>query len=153
MPLKSLNLFLKPRKIVIAARNHWLRMRYGIHIGRKVQASLSCRFAVRGRGSIWIGEESLLSFNTLLCSYDPITGQTRKITIGKRCFIGGRSMVLAGVTIGDCVIVGAGSVVASDIPEGSLAVGNPAKVIRSGIEVGPFGRQSFADENSRKYWK
>ena len=54
-----------------------------------------------------------------------------KITIGKNCFIGCRSVILPGVTIGDNVIIGAGSIVNRDIPSNSVAAGNPCKVICS----------------------
>jgi maltose O-acetyltransferase len=153
MPLKSLNLFLKPRAAAIATRNFWLQMRYGVELGHNVKASLSSRLAVRRRGTIRIGAETLLSFKTLIYSYDPVAKASRPVTIGKRCFIGGGSVIMPGVTIGDCVIIGAGSVVASDVPSRSLAVGNPAEVIRSDIEVGAFGRLTTADANARKYWK
>ena len=53
-----------------------------------------------------------------------------KITIGRNCFIGARSVIMYGVTIADNVIVAAGSVVVKSIPEGNVIVaGNPARVI------------------------
>ena len=52
------------------------------------------------------------------------------VTIGERCWIGGRVTICPGVTIGNRCVIGAGAVVVSDIPDDSLAVGNPAKVIR-----------------------
>ena len=51
------------------------------------------------------------------------------IKIGRNCFIGCRSTILAGVTIGDNVIIGAGSVVNRDIPSNTVAAGVPCKVI------------------------
>ena len=53
------------------------------------------------------------------------------ITIGKRAWIGGGSIVLPGVTIGDDTVVGAGSVVTRDLPARVVAAGNPCKVLRS----------------------
>ena len=53
-----------------------------------------------------------------------------KITIGRNCFIGARSVVMYGVSIPDNVIVAAGSVVTKSISESNVIVaGNPAKVI------------------------
>jgi len=53
------------------------------------------------------------------------------IAIGAVCWIGGGSIVLAGVTIGEGTTVGAGSVVNRDLPAHVLAVGNPCRVVRS----------------------
>jgi hypothetical protein len=52
------------------------------------------------------------------------------IHIGKRVFVGARSIILKGVTIGDGAVIGAGSVVVKDIPAGVIAGGNPCKVIK-----------------------
>lgn len=52
------------------------------------------------------------------------------ITVGNNVWIGGNTVVLAGVEIGDGAVIGAGSVVAKSIPAGVLAVGNPCRVLR-----------------------
>ena len=52
------------------------------------------------------------------------------ITVEDNVWIGGGSIILAGVTIGKGSVIGAGSVVTKSIPENCLAVGNPCKVIR-----------------------
>lgn len=52
------------------------------------------------------------------------------IDIGHNVWLGGGSIVLAGVTIGDDSVVGAGAVVTRDVPAGVVAVGNPARVLR-----------------------
>lgn len=54
----------------------------------------------------------------------------RGVTIGNDCWIGGNTVILAGVTIGKGSTIGAGSIVTRDIPEFSVAVGVPAKVIK-----------------------
>lgn len=53
------------------------------------------------------------------------------IRIGDNAWIGGGTIVLAGVSIGDNVTIGAGSIVTADIPSDSLALGQPCRVIRS----------------------
>lgn len=53
------------------------------------------------------------------------------ITVEDNIWIGGGSIILAGVTIGKNSIIGAGSVVTKSIPENCVAVGNPCKVIRT----------------------
>ncbi len=50
----------------------------------------------------------------------------RPVTVGRRVWIGGAAVILAGVTIGEAAIVGAGSVVTRDVPAGATVVGNPA---------------------------
>ena len=52
----------------------------------------------------------------------------RRTEIGKGCWVGEGSVVMADV--GDFSVVGAGSVVTRTIPEGVIAAGNPARVIR-----------------------
>lgn len=52
------------------------------------------------------------------------------IVVEDNVWIGGGSIILAGVTIGKGSVIGAGSVVTKSIPENSLAVGNPCKVNR-----------------------
>jgi maltose O-acetyltransferase len=114
--------------------------------------SLSSRILSAEHGSISIGAETLIAFKTLIYSYDDRAGRVLPVKIGRRCFIGGGSMILPGVTIGDEAIVGGGAVVSSDVPSRTIVGGNPALVVRSEIEVGPFGRLAGADENTRLMW-
>ena len=55
---------------------------------------------------------------------------SKPVKIGKRCFLGARSIILKGVTIGDHAMIGAGSVVTKDVPAGAIACGNPAIVVK-----------------------
>jgi maltose O-acetyltransferase len=54
----------------------------------------------------------------------------KPIRIGNNVWIGGGTIVVAGVTIGDNSVIGAGSVVVKDIPANVVAVGNPCKTIK-----------------------
>lgn len=54
----------------------------------------------------------------------------RPIEIKENAWIGGGSILLAGVTIGENTVIGAGSVVNRSIPANCVAAGNPCKVIR-----------------------
>ena len=52
------------------------------------------------------------------------------ITVEDNVWIGGGSIILAGITIGTGSVIGAGSIVTKSIPANCVAVGNPCKVIR-----------------------
>lgn len=56
--------------------------------------------------------------------------QLQPTFIGKDCWIGARSIIIAGVRIGDGVIVAAGSVVTRDLDEYGVYGGVPAKKIK-----------------------
>ncbi len=55
----------------------------------------------------------------------------RPITIGNNAWLGGGSIVLAGVSVGENAVVGAGAVVTKDAPPSTVVAGNPARVVRS----------------------
>lgn len=94
-----------------------------------------------GHKGLEIGDDTLIAQNVTLTPYshifnDPTRnilgqgGHSRKVTIGRDCYIGMRVAILYSGDIGEGSIVGAGSVVVKPIPPYSLAVGCPAKVIK-----------------------
>lgn len=137
--MRSLNQFYLLRDGLVALHRCWLSWTTGAVFASGVDVSLSATFIGGSRGSITIGEATLIAFRTLLIARHP-TGRIEPIRIGRHCFIGGGATVLPGVTIGDECIVAAGAVVTEDIPPRSIAAGNPATVKRSGIEVKARGR-------------
>lgn len=91
---------------------------------------------------ISIGDDTTISFDCAFVTHDAATRVIRNlpdgnpetviygpIKVGKNCFIGARTTILAGVTIGDNSIIGACSLVNRDIPAGVIAAGNPCKII------------------------
>ncbi len=50
------------------------------------------------------------------------------ISIGSRCLLGMRCIILKGVTIGDRCVISAGTVVNKDVPSGHIAFGNPMQI-------------------------
>lgn len=87
---------------------------------------------------ITIGEHTIIGPDSLI--YDAIghdysheTGWNsrrarigRPITIGKKCYIGSKVIILNGTTIGDNCVIAAGSVINKNVPSGHKAAGNPA---------------------------
>jgi acetyltransferase-like isoleucine patch superfamily enzyme len=55
------------------------------------------------------------------------------VTIGKKVWVGARSIVFKGVTIGDGSIVAAGSLVTHDVPANCLVGGVPARIIQQSV--------------------
>lgn len=102
-----------------------------VHIYSNIQTTES--FLIR------IGDNSTISNDVQLLTHDNSIEKLNigysdgfgEIVIGKNCFIGARSIILAGVHLSDNVIVGAGSVVTKSFQEGSIVAGNPAKYIAS----------------------
>lgn len=152
MSVWSLNRFRKLRLLLTGCRRRWLAHRHGVTVDKSASVSLSAAFVCGEKGSIVIGEGSLVAFKTLLISVTA-NRQTRPITIGKNCFIGGGSVILPGVRIGDGSIVGAGAVVFHDVPPNCAVGGNPARILRSGLNAGRFGRLPDADENNRRLYR
>lgn len=98
---------------------------------------------VDASGELTIGEHSTIGTGVYVWTHTSVLssllGQNtsgnnlirREATsIGKRCFIGGPSVVYPGVTIGDECIVLPMSVVTSDVPSRTMVGGSPAKEIR-----------------------
>jgi acetyltransferase-like isoleucine patch superfamily enzyme len=112
--------------------------------------SLSVRFDKTFPRGMHIGAQTYVAFEAAILSHDMIRGLYLHTRIGKRCFIGARSILLPGIEIGDECVVASGSVVTKNVPPRSLVAGNPARIIRENISVGPYGRFSDADENKAK---
>jgi len=153
MALGSLNQLRKLRTFLIGQRRRWLQWRTGLEIDESASISLSSKVIPGRPGGVRVGAETLIAFKTLLDARDGVTGEVRPIRIGRRCFIGGGSMILPGVSVGDESIVAAGAVVFDDVPPRSIVAGNPARVVRSEIKVGKFGRLEGADDNTRRMYQ
>ncbi len=112
---------------------------YGINIrlGRHVFLNAGC--TILDCATVTIEDECQLGPNVqIYCAehhQDPVKRSVEgleiayPVHIGKRAWIGGGSIILAGVTIGEGAVVGAGSVVTKDVGPGQVVVGNPARPI------------------------
>jgi len=113
---------------------------YGKHIetGDNFFANFNCVFL--DCNYIRIGNNVFFGPNVqVYAAYHPVIAAERikgpelasPIIIKDNVWIGGGSIICAGVTIGENTTIGAGSVVVKDIPANVVAVGNPCKVIRA----------------------
>lgn len=116
-----------------------------IEIGSRVYIGTGC--CLHGHQGLVIGDHTLLAQNITITPYshkfeDPHQtiikqgGHTRKITIGRDCYLGMGVCVLWSADIGDGAVIGAGSVVVKSVPPYHVALGVPAKVIRRRPESG-----------------
>jgi maltose O-acetyltransferase len=108
-----------------------------IAVGVRFYANADCVFL--DCAPITIGDHVLLGPGVhLYAATHPLHPQTRRqgleyalpIVVGDDVWLGGGTIVLAGVTIGDRSVIGAGSVVTRDVPADVVAAGNPCRVLR-----------------------
>lgn len=100
------------------------------------------RLSILAGGNVTIGNGVLAASDVMIVSYnhgmdaslhEPYMNQPvvpGEIHIGDGCWIGEKTVILAGVSIGKKAIIGAGSVVTNDVPDYCIAAGNPARVIK-----------------------
>jgi maltose O-acetyltransferase len=108
-----------------------------VALGAETYVNGGCWF--EGKGRIVVGTHCMLGPEVLLLTSthrrDPAAGIARvsaydDVSIGDRCWIGARAVVLPGVTIGDDVVIAAGAVVTRDCESGHLYGGVPAARLR-----------------------
>ncbi len=110
-----------------------------IHIGKRVYIGTGCSlYSHRG---LEIGEDTLFAQNITLTPYShkfddknriikDQGGHSRKVAIGRDCYIGMGSVILYSADIGEGSVIGSGTLVLKPVPPYSVAVGVPARVIR-----------------------
>ena len=115
----------------------WCDYGYNIEVGDHFYANHNC--IILDGAKVTFGHHVLLGPN---CAFyttgHPLDPQQRQsmlmysypITVGDNVWIGGNTVVMAGVTIGSDTVIGGGSVVTRDIPSGVVAAGNPCRVLR-----------------------
>jgi acetyltransferase-like isoleucine patch superfamily enzyme len=123
------------RRALVKAKWLYYTRFWGMDIDPTASYSLSVRFDKTNPKGVHIGAETYVAFEAAILTHDLTRGLYLDTRIGKRCFIGARSIILPGVEIGDECVVGAGSVVTRSLPPRSMAAGNPARIIRSDIEI------------------
>jgi len=110
---------------------------YNIHIGDNFYAGYN--FVILDNAKVTIGDNCIISpqVGIYTLAY-PVNSEKRiagyeyayPVTIGDNVWIGGGTVINAGVTIGNDVVIIPGSVITSDVPECVIAGGNPARIIK-----------------------
>ena len=131
----GLNKFQFIRKAIVRAKWYYYTKFWGMDIDPTANYSLDVRFDKTFPKGVHIGAETYVAFEAAILTHDLTRGLRLHTRIGRRCFIGARSIILPGIEIGDECVIGAGSVVTKSIPPRSLVAGNPARIIRSDIKI------------------
>ncbi len=77
-----------------------------------------------------VGEGTNIGAGVITCNYDGVN--KHQTVIGKGCFVGSDSTLVAPVRLEDGAYVGAGSCITRDVPAGALAVARSRQVTREG---------------------
>jgi acetyltransferase-like isoleucine patch superfamily enzyme len=110
-----------------------------IEIGNSVYIGTGC--CLHGHVGLEIGDFTLMAQNITITPFshkfanrDDLIwhqgGHSRKVSIGRDCYIGMSCSILYSADIMDGSVIGSGSVVVKTIPPYSVAVGVPARVIK-----------------------
>jgi len=126
-----------------------------LNLGHRVGLSNSTIVCMR---AVSIEDEALLGggsqvFDTDFHSLDPEEraraahprARTAPVTIRRRAFVGGHSILLKGTIVGEGAVLGAGSVLRSLVPDGQVWAGNPARFLRR-LPVVPVRSRPRRDE-------
>lgn len=138
--MRSLNKLAWLQKAIVRVRLFYFNRIWGMSIHPTVKMSMTARFDKTYPAGMHIDAETYVAFDAAILTHDRTRATYRHTYIGKRCFIGARSMIMPGVTVGDSCVVAAGAIVTKDVPSGCVVAGNPAQVIREGVVCGPYGR-------------
>lgn len=134
-PSWGLNVFRPLRNALVKIKWFYFTKIWGMDIHPTASFSLSAKLDRTNPKGIHIGEETYVAFDAAILSHDLTRGLYKDTRIGRRCFIGARSIVLPGIEIGDECVIGSGSVVTKNVPARSLVAGNPARILRCDIEI------------------
>ena len=94
-------------------------------------------------GDSEVGEGTNIGAGVITCNYDGVN--KHQTVIGKGCFVGSDSTLVAPVRLEDGAYVGAGSCITRDVPAGALAVGRARQVTREGWVEARKNRRSNSD--------
>ena len=122
------------------ARVFILNTCYGMHIHKSALIAVGAKMDKTYGAGLHIGEETAIASGAIIYTHDYCRGLRANTHVGRRCFVGANSIIMAGVTIGDECVIGSGSIVTKDIPSNCMVAGNPAKIIREEIHTKRYGQ-------------
>ena len=96
-------------------------------------------------GDSTVGSETNIGAGTITCNYDGI--RKNKTKIGKHCFIGSNTSLIAPLSIGDNAIIGAGSVIKKMYQSSVIIYGKP-KIVRKNKKISMCGIFGIVGEDS-----
>jgi acetyltransferase-like isoleucine patch superfamily enzyme len=105
----------------------------GVTVGER--SVIGDRCTVDGRGGVRIGSDTNISGGTSIFSAghdvrSPIfAGVTAAVTIGDRCWIASRALILPGTTVGEGAVLAGGTVVRGTLQEWTVYAGNPGEPV------------------------
>lgn len=110
-----------------------------INLGKGTYINEGCCLWAGKRGTITIGDNTLLGPNVMIFSSNHGISKNeiiltqewneKDVLIESDCWLGAGTIVLPGVKIGNGTVISAGAVVTKDTPPYSIVAGCPAKVI------------------------
>jgi acetyltransferase-like isoleucine patch superfamily enzyme len=121
------------------AYRQYLRVVFGMDIGRGAKISLSAHLDKTNPRGVHIGEYTSVAFDAAILTHDFVNRKHVDVHIGKNCLIGARSIIYPGVSVGDHCIVSTAAVVMKDVPPNCIVAGNPGRVVETGVQTGPLG--------------
>lgn len=146
-PKWGLNAFKPLRNAIVKVKWLYFTKIWGMDIHPTANFSLSAKLDRTNPKGVHIGAETYIAFDAAILTHDLSRGLYLDTHIGKRCFIGARSIILPGIEIGDECVIGSGSVVTKNVPSRSLVAGNPARILKSDIKIiARYGRMERPDE-------
>ncbi len=81
-------------------------------------------------GDAEVGAGTNIGAGTITCNYDGV--RKHRTRIGKRCFVGSHSTLVAPVQLGNEVITAAGSTITEDVADSTLAIGRSRQLNKEG---------------------
>jgi len=111
-----------------------LLCRRGVQIGSG--SNVNRGVVLDGRGGLSIGRKVNISPEAVLLTAEheidspTFDGRLASVTVGDRCWIATRAVILPGSDLGDGSVIGAGTVIRGVVKPQSVVVGTPARTIR-----------------------
>ncbi|HEV9036988.1 MAG TPA: acyltransferase [Puia sp.] len=111
----------------------WIECSVGVTIGSNVLISMNCHIIDTNSHSLNSAHrlEDTIEWQKGLSYKDWSKVQCAPVSIGDKCWVGLRSIILKGVSLGEGSIVAAGSVVTNAVQPYTIVGGNPASFIKA----------------------